>query len=142
MKPKKANKKFLEEQVKLMLSEVEGKDPTTIGGKLKKDSAYSQKQRGRMFQKLAGSAKDLFRDLMIGSEREIEDFGQQLAAKYHFAMEENMLPYLRKLPGMSPGEALYRLLTNSREFVMKEVEHFAAVQKRHGISISPQVLGF
>lgn len=46
-----ANRKFLQEQVNSVLNELEGKDPTTIGGKLKKDSAFSQKQRGVMFEK-------------------------------------------------------------------------------------------
>ena len=36
-----ANRKFLQKQVNSVLNELEGKDPTTIGGKLKKDSAYS-----------------------------------------------------------------------------------------------------
>lgn len=46
-----ANRKFLQEQVNSVLNELEGKDPTTIDGKPKKDSAYSQKQRGAMLEK-------------------------------------------------------------------------------------------
>ncbi len=53
-----ANRKFLEEQVKSSLNELGGKDPTTIDGKIKKDSVYSQEQRGVMFEKGLDSTLD------------------------------------------------------------------------------------
>lgn len=125
MKPNNVNKKFLEEQVRLMLNEV---GPQDVGaGSFDPEGVDGLNKTMKSGVAGAKKVKDLFRELMIGTEKEIEDLGTQLSAKwrqydfeildiYHFIAD--------------PAGQINRVLTSDPDFIMREVEHFSAIQKK------------
>jgi hypothetical protein len=125
MKPNNVNKKFLEEQVRLMLNEV---GPQDVGaGSFDPEGVDDLNKTMKSGVAGAKKVKDLFRELMIGTEKEIEDLGTQLSAKWRQYNFE-ILDIFRTL--QNPAGQINRVLISSPEFVMEEVEHFAAIQKK------------